>query len=77
MEKKIRCGGQVLKYLGLWDVRGLGIRTCAPLAHYPAEAYFYEVHTSFGAYFLEKWEFTQDFVGIAKLHERRCSFYTI
>jgi len=22
MEKKIRCGGQVLKYLGLWDVRG-------------------------------------------------------
>jgi len=29
----------------------------------------YEVHTSFGAYLLEKWEFTQDFVRIAKLHE--------
>ena len=29
----------------------------------------YEVHTSFGATLLDKWEFAQDFVKIAKLHE--------
>ena len=29
----------------------------------------YEVHTSFGAYLLDKWEFSKDFVSIAKLHE--------
>jgi len=29
----------------------------------------YEVHTSFGATLLDEWEFSQDFVKIAKLHE--------
>ena len=29
----------------------------------------YEVHTSFGAYLLDEWEFSQDFIKFAKLHE--------